>query len=317
MKVFHGHKDFELHETQVVATVGNFDGVHAGHREILRGIVKRAQELGGLSLVYTFHPHPVKVLAPTKDFRLICNLDVKLKRLEEAGVDIVVVEPFNLEFSKITFSQFIHDILLKNVKISEVFVGHDFNFGKDREGTPEKLKEIGAEVGLSATIIPAFKVDQAVVSSSLIRKTVLEGDVEQASRYLTSPHELHGTVTYGDQRGAELGFPTANVETTDELIPKPGVYITETEFEEVRHHSLTNIGLRPTFDTPSEKPVIETHLLDFSGDIYGEKVTLYFLKRIRDEQPFETVDELKEQISADIARGKEFFGKNEKNSSNR
>jgi riboflavin kinase/FMN adenylyltransferase len=293
-----------------VVTVGNFDGIHLGHQAILATVVSRARALGGWALVYTFEPHPRKVLQPDRAPGLLLTLDQKLELLEEAGVDAVVVEPFTLAYAATTAEEFVRHTLYERIRPLEVYVGYDFHFGRDREGSMRMLTEMGPRLGFSVTIIPEVTVDEGDVNSTRIRELLGRGDVERAHRMLGRPYVVRGVVVEGDRRGHTLGFPTANLEPENEVLPSPGVYagwLTPLDAGDPRRGTrlaaVANVGRRPTFHGDG-RVVPEAHCLDFKGDLYGCRVDLSFLHHLREERRFDGVDALKAQIQADAAEAR-------------
>ncbi len=283
----------------VVLTLGNFDGIHLGHQKILKTLSERAQKTGLPSVVYTFEPHPRKVVSPGESPPLIITQEEKIALIESFGIDYLLLARFTKEFAATHARKFVEDVLAKKLRVREVWVGHDYFFGRGREGSVEYLKEMAERLGFGVGVIPAFTKEGVVVSSSLIRRLVKEGDVKRAGIFLGRPLSLTGTVIKGDDRGRELGFPTANIEVREELLPKEGVYAGFVTIEGRRYPAVVNIGRAPTFGR--EKTLMETHILDFSGIIYGKDIRVSLLERIRDEHRFSTPEELTEQIKKDIA----------------
>jgi riboflavin kinase/FMN adenylyltransferase len=293
-----------------VLTVGNFDGIHLGHQAILATVVDRARVLRGQAVVYTFEPHPRKVLQPERAPGLLVTLEQKLELLEEAGVDAVVVEPFSLEFAKTSAEHFVRHLLHERVQPLEVYVGYDFHFGRDREGSMRMLTELGPRLGFAVTIIPEVTVDQGDVNSTRIREVLSAGGVQQANSMLGRPYAVRGTVVKGEQRGRSLDFPTANLDAENEVLPATGVYagflrvLDEGEPRRAsRWPAVTNVGRRPTFHDDGAV-VVEAHCLDFDGDLYGRRVDVSFLHHLREERRFSGVDALRAQIRRDVEDGR-------------
>lgn len=309
MEIVNGYKSFKSSAKPIVITIGNFDGVHVGHKAILKEMIKRADELGGIPVVMTFDPHPITVLSPAKRLELISTKASKLKRFEEAGIKIAIVEEFNKKFADLSARKFFEDILLKGLKVEEIFIGYDFNFGRHREGTPDLMKKFGEEFKIPVTIIPPFKVNNEIVSATLIREVLLEGDLIKSQRLLGYPYELQGQVIKGAGRGKGLGYPTANIKTVNQIIPHKGIYITEAILDRKTLQSVTSIGVRPTFKEIKPALVIEVLIFDFNKEIYGKEITVRFLKRIRDEEEFPSIEELKKAIKKDVSLTKEYFSK--------
>jgi riboflavin kinase/FMN adenylyltransferase len=289
-----------------VLTIGNFDGIHVGHRAIMRTVLARARDLGGEAVVYTFDPHPRKVLQPERAPRLLTTFDQKLELLDEVGIDVAIVEPFDRAFSEIEPGDFVTNYIHGRIRPMEVYVGYDFHFGRDREGSMRMLTETGPRLGFSVTIIPEVTIDDRDVNSTRIRELLQSGDVATAGRLLGRPFCARGIVVEGFKRGRTLGFPTANLAPQNEVLPDVGVYAGRLRFVDAGDPArgtevpaVTNVGLRPTFDD-AVGLVAEAHLIDFSGDIYGRRVDLTFERRLRGEEKFPDVEALKEQIRRDV-----------------
>ena len=270
--------------------------------------------MGGESVLYTFEPHPRKVLQPDRPPRLLATFEQKLELLEAAGVDVVVAEPFDLEFAKTEPERFVNDYVHRKIQPKEVYVGYDFHFGRDREGSMRLLTETGPQLGFSVTIIPEVKVGGEDLNSTRIRALLTEGHVEEAASLLGRPFAVRGVVVGGMRRGREIGFPTANLAPENEILPGPGVYVCEIEILKDAqgvpvsqvYGAVTNVGYRPTFEDGRDL-VAEAHLIDFSGDLYDFEVELSFLKLIREEERFDSVEGLKQQIGRDVDAGRAFL----------
>ena len=286
-----------------VLTVGNFDGVHVGHRAILDTVVDRARVLEGEAVVHTFEPHPRKVLRPEKAPRLLTTLEQKLELLEAAGIDAVVVETFTPEYARTPADAFIRENLHGRIAPLEVYVGYDFHFGHDREGSMRLLTELGPRLGFAVTIIPEVTVDAGDVNSTRIRALLAEAEVARANQMLGRSYTVRGRVAQGEQRGRGLGFPTANLDPENEVLPAPGVYAGRVHVIDEPggrgHAGVTNVGTRPTFEDAG-RVVVEAHLIDFEGDLYGRRLEVSFEHHLRPEQKFASVDALREQIRADV-----------------
>lgn len=310
MRYIAGSAAIESPLRRPVVTIGNFDGIHLGHRAILDTVVGRASDLGGEAVVYTFHPHPRKVLRPDGAPSLLTTHDQKLELLEAAGVDAVIVEPFTREFSHTDANEFIRVCLHERIRPVEVYVGYDFHFGRDREGSMRMLTELGPRLGFAVTIIPEVTVDEGDVNSTRIRQLLADGEPELASRMLGRPFTIRGEVVTGDERGRSIGFPTANVAAENEVLPAAGVYAgalrlldAGTPAEGTILPVVTNVGRRPTFE--GEEVRAEAHAIDWQGDLYGRRVEVSFPLRLREERKFESVDALKAQIGRDVAEARE------------
>jgi len=310
LEIFRGTNEIDRQLVRPVLTVGNFDGIHLGHRAILEKVVDRARSFSGRAVVHTFEPHPRKVLQPGKAPRLLTTLDQKLELLEAAGADVVVVEPFTLEFAKTPADVFIRDVLHERIAPVEVYVGYDFHFGRDREGSMRMLTEMGPRLGFAVTIIPEVTVSAGDVNSTRIRELLGGAQVEKANEMLGRCYSVRGVVVVGEQRGRTLGFPTANLEAENEVLPAAGVYagracLVDPGDPEAGSSwgAVTNVGTRPTFEA-SGRMLAEAHLIDFEGDVYGRRIEVTFEHHLRAERRFDGVDALREQIRADVAEAR-------------
>lgn len=279
------------------ATIGNFDGVHTGHKKIISSIKDTAKNKGLSTCVITFHPHPQKVLKNI-DVPLLVPIRERLKLLEKEGVDYTACYTFTEEISKISASDFITDILVGKLNVKHLIVGPDFSFGKSREGNAQLLRDMGKILHFETQVLEPYVLDGEVVSSTAIRNMLTSGDIRKAAKFLGYDYFIDGTVIEGEKRGRKIGFPTINLETDWDILPKTGVYATRAYVDDDRFDSITNIGYRPTFG--ESKLLIETHLFDFSTDIYGKRVRVEFVERIREEERFESVDALVSQIKRDV-----------------
>ena len=303
MRVVRGSDALEGPLDRGVVTVGNFDGLHLGHREIMAIVVERARAHGGEAAVYTFEPHPRKVLQPDRAPKLLNTLEQKLELIEETGIDVVIVEAFDARLAKMPAENFVRDVLHRRLGPREVYVGYDFRYGRDREGSMRTLTELGPHLGFSVTIVPEVTVGEQDVNSTRIRQLLANGEVEDASGLLGRPYRVWGTVAEGDRRGRALGFPTANLAPENEVLPAEGVYagrvrlLSEAGASEP-YLAVTNVGRRPTFK-PSDPVLAETHLIGFEGDLYGRRLELTFEHHLRAERKFADVEALKRQIEAD------------------
>jgi riboflavin kinase/FMN adenylyltransferase len=286
------------------ATIGIFDGVHIGHKKIISLMQKDAKEKGLTSCVITFYPHPQKVLRGT-DIPLIVPLKERFRLLEKENVEVTVCYNFTKEFAAIPAEDFVRDILVRRVNVKSIFVGPDFLFGRKRGGNIELLEAMGRTYKFETRMVEPAVLDGEVVSSTAIRNLIEDGMVKKAVRFLGDYFSIDGRIKEGEKRGRKLGFPTANLDTNWEIFPKRGVYITWTCLEGERFRSITNVGLRPTFG--ENQLLIETHIIDFKGDVYGKMMRIKFIDRLRDERRFESIDALVAQISRDVERAKEIF----------
>jgi riboflavin kinase/FMN adenylyltransferase len=289
-----------------VLALGNFDGVHRGHRKILDRVMRVAGERGATSVVMTFDPHPPRIVRPDKAPPLLMTKAQKLDALAAAGLQGAAIIRFTAELSQWDPETFVRLVLVEWLRVSEVWVGANFLFGHDRAGNFSMLRVLGGRYGFRAEKIDPVRYKDFVVSSTRIRRLVAEGRVDEAGALLGHPYALDGTVVPGDARGRTIGFPTANLCTQNELFPPHGVYATTLKVDGVVHASVTNVGVRPTVDR-SGRAVVETHVLGFDRDIYGAAVSVGFVQRLRDERAFESIDQLRAQIAADCGRARVLF----------
>jgi riboflavin kinase/FMN adenylyltransferase len=279
-------------------TIGNFDGVHLGHRHIFQKLVHEAHEAKRKALLVTFVPHPKMVMHPERrPFYLLTTLEEKIKLLETLSLDAVILIPFTLQYAATTATEFIMDFLWKNLQARKIFIGNDYRFGKGKIGNKDLLAAYGKKLGFDVTVINAYSIGNIVISSTRIRETILEGDVKQAALLLGRPYNVSGVVIEGKRRGVAMGFPTANIKPNKELLPKRGVYAAAVNLEGNRLQAVLNIGLNPTFGDVDLS--LEVHLMDFSSDIYGKQMEVQFIDRIREEQTFPGPEELALQIKKD------------------
>ncbi len=291
-----------------VATIGNFDGMHVGHQAIIRGVIERARELQRPSAVITFHPHPLFVVAPDRVPKQILTLAQKEELIAAMGIDAMLIVPFTHEFSRLSADRFINEFLVSALQVVEVRIGRDFCFGAGREGDLARLRAAGARHGFAVEGIQDVKIRGIRVSSSLIRDAIAKGALRVASRGLGRTYFIDGRVATGRRLGRKMGFPTVNVDSANELYPGRGVYVTSSRFESFSRsfESVTNIGVRPTL-WENDSLIIESHILDFDSNVYGETVRLYFHQLLRREQQFRSALELTNQIRADIDRSRRYF----------
>jgi riboflavin kinase/FMN adenylyltransferase len=291
-----------------VLALGNFDGVHRGHRKILDRLHRVASERGATSVVMTFDPHPPRVVRPDKAPALLMTKAQKLDAIAAAGVQGAAIVRFTPELSRWEPETFVRTVLVDWLHVSEVWVGANFLFGHDRTGNFSMLRELGGRYGFKAEKIDPVRYKDFVVSSTRVRRLVSEGRMDEAGALLGHEYFLAGTVMRGDQRGRTIGFPTANLCTDNELLPPHGVYATTATVGEMVYASVTNIGTRPTVDQ-SGRTVVETHIFDLNRDLYGGAIRIGFVQRLRDERAFESLDLLREQIDADCRRARVLFGR--------
>ena len=314
MRVVRGSEALEKPLEHGVLTVGNFDGLHLGHQSIMETVTARAHTLGGPAAVYTFEPHPRRVLYPDDSPRLLTTLEQQLELFEAAGVDVAIVEPFDLAFAGLPAERFVREILFERIGPSEVYVGYDFRYGHDREGSMRTLTELGPHLGFSVTIIPEVKLGNRDVNSTRIRALLGEGKVDEAAVLLGRPYTVRGSVAEGDRRGRTLGFPTLNLAPENEILPARGVYAGHVRFLDegapaarTLLPAVMNVGKRPT--VKDDDPVLaEAHVLDFEGDVYGRRIELTFEHHLRAEERFPDVEALRAQIARDVERAREMVG---------
>lgn len=297
MKIFHSTQEFIAEKKGSIITIGTFDGVHIGHQEILKNLISQSKKKN--SVILTFFPHPRMVLQKGGDLKLLTTLQEKTDLLEKTGLDYLVIEPFTKEFSRLTALDFVRNTLIQQLKLKKLIIGYDHQFGRNREGNLEQLKEYGAIYNFKVEEIPAQDIKDIAVSSTKIRKALTEGDIEKANNYLGYEYLLTGTVVHGRGLGKQYNYPTLNIHIKEayKLIPKAGVYIIKTNFNNQNLFGIMNIGNRPTVDGKNQ--TIEVHLLDFDADIYGENIQVQLTYRLRDEQKFDTIDHLFTQIKED------------------
>ncbi|GGF21018.1 bifunctional riboflavin kinase/FAD synthetase [Flavobacterium limi] len=298
MKLFHSINDF--HSTKkTILTLGTFDGVHIGHKKILERITQNTENGKYESLVLTFFPHPRMVLQEKSEIKLLNTIPEKSKLLEATGIENLVIHPFNENFSRLTAEEFVHSILVEQFHIHKIIIGHDHRFGRNRTANIDNLIAFGAEYGFEVEQISAQEIQDVSVSSTKIRKALQDGNMTLANEYLGYAYFLTGEVVKGKQLGRTIGFPTANIQIEEDykLIPKNGVYVVKTFINEKEVFGMMNIGFNPTVD--GQKQTIEVNLFDFEADIYEQKLEISLLKYLREEQKFESVDLLKEQLNLD------------------
>jgi riboflavin kinase/FMN adenylyltransferase len=286
-----------------VLTIGTFDGVHLGHQSILSHLKNTAQKIGGETVVFTFHPHPRIALNPDDHgLELIQELDDRIKKLERLGIDHLILFPFTKEFSRLSATEFVRNILVNQLHIHTLTIGYNHHFGRNREGSIELLTELAPIYGFFVDEIPAFVESEKSVSSTKIREAISAGDVQQAQAFLGEVYHFSGTVVEGDKIGNKIGFPTANINVSKlQLIPKKGVFAVKVKFNGQIIEGMMNIGNRPTISENGERRV-EIHLFDFSENIYGKDLVVYLIDRVREEKTFQSIEALTEQLKQDEKR---------------
>ena len=284
----------------IVVGMGNFDGVHIGHQKLMRTVVSKARSINGTAVIFTFNPHPLAVLDPKSAPPKLLTQKAKEKIIAGLGIDVILSVPFSREFAKINPEDFIHNVLYKELAVCGIVVGYNFTFGNRGLGSGDTLKQFADKYNYTVDIIPAVTIEGQVVSSTVIRKLIKEGSVQKAEQLLGYKPFIQGTVISGDRRGNTIGFPTANIALDNNLVvPANGVYSVHMQVNGDVYLGVANIGTKPTFKSGSERN-LEVHLLDFNGDLYGQEVTVNFLRRLRSEQRFNSVNELVNQIQQDI-----------------
>jgi len=299
MKVYRSLEDFQPLENAFV-TQGTFDGVHLGHQKILRQLKNAAEAEGGETVLLTFFPHPRMVLQPDDNsLRLLETVEEKTRHLEELGIDHLLIIPFTKAFSRQTSEAFVRDVLVDAIGTKVLVIGYDHRFGKNREGSFEHLKSLGPTYDFRVEEIAARDIDDVTISSTKIRTALSQGDLETANTYLGYDYRITGTVVHGNRKGTGLGFPTANLQIEEQykLIPCDGVYAVRVHVRNQLIQGMANIGKQPTF--ADRKHAFEVHLFDWNEEIYGEQLHVEFVKRLRDEQKFENLDQLKAQLHQD------------------
>lgn len=316
MHLIKGYRQIHGPFHKPILTIGNFDGLHLGHQEIIREVIARAKKSGGQSVVYTFNPHPQAVLAPARGVELLTTYEEKLELLGKLGVDFVIEEPFSREFSETPPEQFFSQVLVKSICPQAIYVGYDFGFGRDRAGSLEVLRRLCKEENIELHVTSPFKKGDEVCSSSRIREHLKNGDIRAANALLGRCFRYSGPVIRGNARGRTIGFRTANILVGSKIQVKTGVYATTAVLgghgkPERRLPSVTNIGVQPTFkrdaNDPTELVVVETHIFNFDEDLYGSNIAVELVERLRDEKKFPSIDALIAQIRSDSEQAKKIL----------
>ena len=298
MRIFDNLKSYSS-EKESILTIGTFDGVHIGHNKILKRLIQDSKKNNLSSLVMTFFPHPRMILNKSHEIKMIDTIDEKINLLEKTGLDNLIIHPFDNNFSKIRAKEFVEEILVKKLKIKEIIIGYDHKFGKDREASVEDLKKFGQDYMFNVKEIPAEEIDSIAISSTKIRDAILNGEIEKCNKFLGRNFILTGKVVYGDGLGKKIDFPTANIEIkeTYKIIPKNGVYLVKTKINSNTYFGMMNIGIRPTVGGTNKS--LEIHFFNFKDNIYGKNVSIEIIKKIRDEEKFSSIDQLKIQLKKD------------------
>ncbi len=306
MRLFHGTDNAKIARPTVL-TLGVFDGLHLGHQLIMRTVVERARATGAVPTVITFDPHPRAVLHAESAPPLLQTFDQKIEALGALGIEQTIVIRFDEQFAQIRAEDFLRDVVRERLQAKEVYLGRGFAFGYKREGNIKLLREASARFGFRAEEVPEVGLRGRRISSSAVRELLATGCVNLARRMLGRPYSVEGRVVRGHERGRALGFPTANLRPQNRVIPRGGVYVTATLIEGAWRRSITNIGTRPTFETNVLELSIETFVMNWSGDLYGDVLRVRFLHRLRDEKKFASLEELKMQIERDRMRASQYF----------
>lgn len=300
MKVFNINDNPYIHHP--VATIGIFDGVHKGHKYILQSLIAKARDKGGSSVVITLWPHPRIVLdRDVWNFRLIHSQEEKIHHLSKLGLDYYIVIPFDRTLASMSACEFVEKYLVERLNVTQLILGYDNTFGKDRKGNPHGLAACAKKSGLIVEKLDEYKLSELNISSTLVRQALLEGDLESARQMLDYDYYLEGTVVMGNQLGRNIGYPTANInpQSAYKLIPRDGVYAVHVEYENILYPAMLNIGVRPTLDSANPVKIIEAHLFDVDIDLYDREVVIHFRKRIRNEIRFPNLNALKMQLQRD------------------
>ncbi len=299
MRIFQDLSEVTRDDNTII-TLGTFDGIHAGHKLIIEEVVKKASDLGGRSFLITYHPHPRKVITGQNQLNLLSTSSEKAEIFRSLGIENLLIVNFTKKFSRLSPDAFIDNYIINGIGTKEVIIGYDHHFGKGRSGDQDFLYSMGNNFGFEVSIIPEYKMNNVTVSSSTIRRALLEGKISEANEYLGRQYSFTGTVIEGDKRGRELGFPTANLRIDDEdkLLPALGIYAAEITIKDEKKQGLLSVGKRPTFYELGDI-VPEVYLFDFDENIYGEEITVSLVERIRGEEKFSSADELIEKMNKD------------------
>lgn len=307
MKVYRSIEAYENTEKTAV-TIGTFDGVHSGHQVIINQLKNAAKNINGESVLLTFFPHPRMVLYPDdNDLRLLNTIDERIKLLEQAGIDHLIIHPFSKEFSRLSSTEFVRDILVNQLNVETLVIGYDHHFGRNREGSFEHLQELAPLYNFKVEEIVAQAIQQVNISSTKIRNSLNKGEINAANQFLGYNYFIEGTVVEGNQKGREIGFPTANIKIDEwyKLIPAKGVYAVKAFIDNKAYEGMLNIGTRPTINGTSE--TIEVNIFNFNENIYNKTLRIEFYQRIRNEQKFEQFSDLKTQLEIDREKAIQVF----------
>jgi len=298
MKIFNNIQSYSS-EKESILTIGTFDGVHIGHNKILTKLVEESKKNNLSSLIMTFFPHPRMVLQKSQEIKMIDTIDEKIHLFEKTGVDNLIIQPFDENFSKIRAKEFVEEILVKKLKIKYIIIGYDHRFGKDREASVDDLKKFGLNYKFTVEEIAAQEIHSIAISSTKIRNAILKGEIKKCNEYLGRNFMLTGEVVHGDGLGKKINFPTANIEIpeTYKIIPKNGVYLVKAIINSEIYFGMMNIGVRPTIGGKNKS--LEIHFFNFKDNIYNKTISVEIICKIRDEEEFSSIDELKIQLKKD------------------
>ena len=309
MKIFDQLDQIKEPLKRAVITIGNFDGVHIGHQALFHEVIEKAAAIDGTSVAMTFEPHPMRVLKQNNHPPLITLYEQKVELIERTGIDVLICVPFTLGFASLSAEQFVKDLLVQKIGMKAIVVGKDYSFGKNREGNIDLLRAYAPDFGFEVLVAGWIRSARAVkdrISSTRIRELISDGLMEHAEKMLGRSYQIRGRVVAGRDRGGKLlGIPTANINLHDELCPKTGIYAVTVEMDDKKYKGVANIGFSPTFD--DHEFTVEVHIFDFNANIYGRKIRVNFIKRIRDEKKFSSISELVDQIHLDIAAGRKIL----------
>jgi riboflavin kinase/FMN adenylyltransferase len=311
MIIYHDLAEITQPLRRPVITIGNFDGVHLGHQTLFRKVQERAQAVAGQGVVLTFNPHPIRLMRPEKRLPLLTTTAQKVRLLAALAVEVLIVHPFTRAFGALPARKFVEEYLVRRLGVAEVVIGHDYRFGRQREGNIALLQQLGAEFGFPVHVVDAIEIQGVVVSSTLIRNLLQQGQVHRAQTFLGRPYEVTGKVVPGYGRGSRLlGFPTANLSVDNGLLlPGKGIYAVRVELQGQVYEGVANIGTCPTF--ANDEISLEVYILDFDADIYGEHLAVRFEERLRDELRFPDIPALVSQIKKDVAAARQIFSRPE------
>jgi len=308
MKVYYGVGRIKRKFKRPILTIGVFDGVHLGHQYIIKKIVQKARRIHGTSIVFTFYPHPYRILKPREYLPLLISLEHRIKLLAELGVDVCIVQEFTESFSRIEKVSFIKNTLFSKIKPIEIVVGKDFNFGKNKLGNTDLLQDLSRSYNYKVKEIPSRLIDGKKISSTFIRSLLLKGNLKKATRFLGRPVSIFGKVVKGSKRGKILGFPTANIDCKHEVLPPKGVYAAKIIFKRNKFFGVANIGVRPSFKKRRySRVIVEVHIFDFHKKIYGKSIEVEFIRKIREEKKFKNRFLLIRQILRDTEKTRQIF----------